>query len=279
MGTWGPGIFSDDTARDIRAGWRDALMEGLSAQQATKRLMESYRDVLKDRDEAPVFWLALAAAQHQTGRLLPDVRDRALALIDNGGDVARFAEEDAVLGRKREEALRRLAAKLRGPQRSPTGCRRPKPRISPLTKGDVIKIRGSDERSEGLFVVVDHADTYPPGSRDAVVAGLLWTGGAVPSPDEMARLPLLVEEPILRKPNRPVVSLYVVHHAVRGKIALSNFGEVVAHGVNRPDAPDHRKWDKPGGPRIGYGSWLYLANWLGTEAFHRSVQLTIERQR
>lgn len=274
MGTWGPGIFSDDTASDIRGDWREAIMDGLSPAKATERLLERYRDVREDTDEGPLFWFALAASQHQTGRLVPAVRDRALELIDRGGDVARFAEEDPALGRKRQDALRQLAAKLRGPQRPPTTARPSKPRISSLMKGDVIKVRGSDGRTEGMFVVVDHADAYPPGSSDAVVAGLLWTGGEVPSAQEMARLPLLLDEPILRKADPPVVSLYVVHSATRGKLALSNYGQVVAQGVDRRDAPDHRLWDNRGGPRIGYSSWLYLANWLGSDSFNRCIALT-----
>jgi hypothetical protein len=32
-----------------------------------------------------VFWIALAVAQHDVGRLADDVRDTALAAIDSGG--------------------------------------------------------------------------------------------------------------------------------------------------------------------------------------------------
>jgi hypothetical protein len=237
MGTWGTGIFADDTAADIRDDWREAIWDGLSPEEATARLTERYREVREDPDEGPLFWIALAAAQQRTGRFLPAVRDQALALIEAGGDVWRFAEEDPKLGRRRQQALEELAAKMRGPQPRPTQLRRPKPHSSPLDIGDVVLIRGEDGASRGLFVVVHHAEGDPPGSTDPVVAALLWTGGPLPSEEEMSRLPLLVDEPLSFKIDHPVVTFYqVVRDPARGKMALSNFGEIVPHRVARPDS-------------------------------------------
>ncbi len=69
MGTWGVGIFSDDTALDVRDDWRDLLGAGLDAEIATARLLVQWGQSANDRDEGPVLWLALAAAQVSTGRL------------------------------------------------------------------------------------------------------------------------------------------------------------------------------------------------------------------
>src|SRR4051794_34638039 len=72
VGAWGTAIFSDDTALDIRDEWRDAILDGLSTEEATARLLESFDDYLgDDEDTEKVFWMALAAAQVETGRLLP----------------------------------------------------------------------------------------------------------------------------------------------------------------------------------------------------------------
>src|SRR5687768_16684348 len=99
MGTWGTGIFDDDAAADVRDDWREAVLEGLSSEDATARLVGAYSELIDDPEEGPVFWIALAAAQHRMGRLLPAVRDRALALIDAGADVARFAEGGAEMAK------------------------------------------------------------------------------------------------------------------------------------------------------------------------------------
>lgn len=121
----------------------------------------------------------------QTGRLQDSVRDRALAIIEQGGDVDRWREESATLGRQREKVLRTLGEKLRGPQPAPKTIRRPKLRLSPLDVGDVVRVRGA-RTGEALFVVVDIADTYPPGSTSPVVAGLLWDGDDVPDDTTLA---------------------------------------------------------------------------------------------
>lgn len=271
MGTWGPGIFSDDVALDVRGVWREALMDGLDDAAATKRVLDELGELFEDEDDAIISWLALAAAQHQTGRLQAKVRERALAIIDDGADLERWREGSAALGRKRERALTALAAKLRGPQRAPTTLRRPRPTLSPLDVGDVVRIRGR-EGGAGLFVVVDHSDAYPPGSTEPVVAGLLWDREEVPDDVELARLPLLHDADAPRSQ-----LLHRVFSPARGRNALANFGEVVAQGVMRTDAADHRKDQSRGfrdGPRVGHCTWLFLAGWIDGPWYRRCVEAT-----
>lgn len=179
VGTWGPGVFSDDVALDVRNAWREALMDGLDDEAATARVFEQLADVFADEDEdSVVAWLALAAAQSQTGRLQPDVRDRALALIESGGDLELWREEPT-FARQRAAALAKLAARLRGPQSPPKTLKRPKFRPSPLETGDVVHIHG-DEGAEGLFVVVALKPWRDPPGTIPVIAELLWDGGEIP---------------------------------------------------------------------------------------------------
>lgn len=42
VGAWGVGIFSNDTASDIREDFRDLVGEGVSARDATLRLVGEY---------------------------------------------------------------------------------------------------------------------------------------------------------------------------------------------------------------------------------------------
>ncbi len=66
----GTAVFSDDTACDVRDGYVDLLSDGLSGPEATKKLLREWSASLKDPDEAPVFWLALAATQWKYGGAL-----------------------------------------------------------------------------------------------------------------------------------------------------------------------------------------------------------------
>jgi hypothetical protein len=90
MGTWGTAVFSDDTACDVRGSYVDFLGDGLSGPEATKKLLGEWSKSLEDPDEAPVFWLALAATQWKHGRLEPHVLQQALNAIDGGSDLARW---------------------------------------------------------------------------------------------------------------------------------------------------------------------------------------------
>jgi Domain of unknown function (DUF4259) len=265
VGTWGTGIFDNDDAADVRDEWREALLDGLDPEAATARVLERLRVAFEDPDDQIVVWLALAAAQSQTGRLLPEVRDRALAIIEAGGDLARWADENPAAAKRRAKVLERLVERLRGPQRPPTKLRRPPVRTSPLAVGDVVHIRGRE--GEGLFVVVDIAPGYPPGSTEPVVATLLWEGGPFPSRDEMARLPLLLDDRDDRR--GPRLSLTVAHTATRGRTALANFGKVVERGVGRPDVDVEAEK-----PYNSYATWLFLSKWVGGPWFRRCVELT-----
>jgi hypothetical protein len=70
MGAWGVGIFSNDTASDICEDFRDLIAEGLSAHEATLRLVGEYGVDGSDEDEND-FWLGLAATQHRLGHIAP----------------------------------------------------------------------------------------------------------------------------------------------------------------------------------------------------------------
>src|SRR3954465_10611008 len=94
MGSWGTAIFSDDVDADVRADWRKGILDKIPSEELTAKLQNSHAAQADDPNEGVVFWLALAAAQYETGRLRPDVRDTALDILNRGGDVARWEEED-----------------------------------------------------------------------------------------------------------------------------------------------------------------------------------------
>ncbi|MGW2146611.1 hypothetical protein ACWCOT_20055 [Nonomuraea bangladeshensis] len=86
MGAWGPGLFSDDLACDVRDEYRELIEDGATDEEARRRVVESYSEALDDPGEAPVFWLALAVTESKLGRLDAVVRDRALGIIERGDD-------------------------------------------------------------------------------------------------------------------------------------------------------------------------------------------------
>jgi hypothetical protein len=88
---------------------------------------------LADPDDAE-FWIALAVAQHETGRLDDYTRDHALAAIDQGVDVDEWGRDSE----PRRRALARARAKLTGPQPKPKRLRRPPNYSVAFDLGDVV---------------------------------------------------------------------------------------------------------------------------------------------
>lgn len=115
MGSWGVKIYENDTALDIRDRFDD-LRKGKTVQQITNELMDEYACDLDDVNCGPVFWFALADTQWNYGRLLPEVKEQALAWLDKGGDLAIWQQENPKLAVKREKVLRDLRQKLNTPQ-------------------------------------------------------------------------------------------------------------------------------------------------------------------
>ncbi|HEX5322220.1 MAG TPA: hypothetical protein VFW40_00440, partial [Capsulimonadaceae bacterium] len=118
MGAWGPALYSDDIACDVRDDFRDLVGDGLSGEEASNRLLQEWSSELDDSDSGPVFWLALADTQWRCGRLEPRVKARAEAIIADKSDLARWQEDPSLL-RKREAVLAKLAEKLASPPPPP----------------------------------------------------------------------------------------------------------------------------------------------------------------
>jgi hypothetical protein len=150
MGAWGPGVFSNDTAADIRGDFRELLEDGLTPDRATQKLINASTSV-DDPDDATSFWTGLAAAQMTLGVLQPLVRDRAVALIDAGGDLHMWT--DAKLAAKRRAILERLRSQLLGPQKAPARIRRPKRIPSPVKIGEVFLLTLDNGRQARFHVL------------------------------------------------------------------------------------------------------------------------------
>ena len=126
MGAWGPAIFSDDLAADVRVDGFESCLQGpgpTTDEEATRRVIDSYRDL--DEEEEPTLWLALAATQSSLGRLDEEVKRRALSVIDDGRGLEPWGEAGLKDLEKRKTALAKLRDQLVGPQPPRKTLRRP----------------------------------------------------------------------------------------------------------------------------------------------------------
>lgn len=183
MGAWGPGIFSDDTASDIRQEYRELLEDQVPDEEAMRRVIEDYRDL--GEDENHVLWLALAATQSVLGRLDDDVRSRALAVIDNGIGLRHWEQAGPKELAKREAALVKLRAQLTGPQPPRKTLRRPWRHVTDLQPGDVLAF--TTPAGEMALLRVHRLDDERVGVAP-IASWLDWRGTSLPDVQTMARL-------------------------------------------------------------------------------------------
>ena len=257
MGTWGVSVFANDLAADVRAEWREAILDGNEAEAATARVEDAFTDAIADPDESIVFWLALAAAQSDTGRLLPTVRDRAVEMIDAGADLARWADETGS-SQARALVLSKLRSRLLGPQPPPKKLRRRRSYTAEFDPGDVVLLRDQTGGAAGLVYVVDRYNERTP---HPVIEILDWKGGAIPRPDELARLPTVRLHPDagLGPDGQPKPRYFVIRTDRREEAFGPHLGEVIASGVERPLLAD---WRKGAANRIAPCYTDYNHTWL-----------------
>jgi hypothetical protein len=192
MGTWGTGLFSSDMARDIRDFYQERIEDDIEDAEATRLTLEKFRSYLDDPEEGPVFLIALAVTQSKIGRLDPVIRDRALAAIDSGADLATWEQENPKLLPKRREVLNKARARLTGVQ--PARKRlRPPPRPScGLIAGDILAL--SLPKRVVLLRVV-RIKSHRRGETP-YLERLDFNGSEVPSAQELEQLEATGKDPV-----------------------------------------------------------------------------------
>ncbi len=146
MGIWGSKLYQNDTALDITDQFEADISKGKTAVEITQQLINEFSCLMDDPIEELLFWLALADTQWKWGTLLPEVKERALACMDD------FQRKNSMTAAQERE-LERLRSKLLSPQ--PPFKKPVKKRIYACKwqKGDVFAFRIESDlaKEKGLF--------------------------------------------------------------------------------------------------------------------------------
>ncbi len=191
MGAWGPGLYSDDTACEVRDEFKARLEEGLTHAEAEQSLLDRFADLLHDHQVACLVYFALADTEWRHGCLSPHVKQRAEALLAEGGDVAAWKTDSPASARARSRALALLRVRLATPQ-PPLKFIAARPRRTPRKQldaaiGTVYTITLPDESRAALFFVgLRSVGTV----EEAVFRVLPWQGQSLPDATELAPLTL-----------------------------------------------------------------------------------------
>lgn len=261
MGTWGPALFSDDTARDLREDFRAAIADGFSPAAATDKILAEYRPDPADPPYAATVWLALAATQWKLGRLEVRVRDEALAAIDSGGAIV------AWLGTKDEAQRQRILADTRAQLLSPPPPPRQMRRNLPCTcdwqPGDLVAYRTLGGNQIVLQVQILHSDkggTYPS------LEVLDWLGPELPAAELIDALPFARATPaylagLHRSFEAPDLAVRMSRIMLLGLKSHTMKGRFCPLGRRRP--PPERRWPTSGNAVLLKDFDDYLGRVLG----------------
>lgn len=177
MGVWGTGLYSDDTARDVREDYKDILGDGNPEPEATNQILKQWEREISDPDTGPVIWLALADTQWNLGRLQELVKNKALQIIEEGSDLSRW-QSDPKLVSKRKQVLARLRKKLNSLQPAEKKVKKRFVNSTDWRLGEVYSYKLSSCNFILLHVIGFHQDK---GGRGPVCEILDWTGEIIPS--------------------------------------------------------------------------------------------------
>jgi len=191
MAYWGVGLYQNDISLDVKDEFKELYNKEKTVQEITDELVKDYNDIMGDRDEEPLFWLALAETQWKLGVLLPDVKEKALYWIERDSTLFHGQTLGKSAEAKRKKVLEDLQAKLLSP---------PPPVKKPVKKriyqcewqfGDVFAYRlESDLAKErglyGRYFLIQKVDegVWYPGHIVPIVYVKLTNDATLPSNEE-----------------------------------------------------------------------------------------------
>lgn len=169
MSAWGFGLYENDTALDIKDEFEDLMKSGKTVRAITEKMINDYQCIMNDPIEETVFWLALADTQWNYGVLLPDVKQKALDLIDRTAVQMSISEELLGSAARIKNDFDSFRAKLLSPQPPAKKEHKKRVYVCRWKEGDVFACRMESDlaRERGLlgcyFLIqkVDEDICYP----------------------------------------------------------------------------------------------------------------------
>lgn len=156
MGTHGTSIFHDDMASDVREDFLGLLRQGYSPEESSKVLLARWSESIDDSDDGPTLWLALASTQFEYGCLQANVRQHAVAAIDDGSDLGRWHGKELA---HRNKVLAELKGKLLGPQLKARRPRKVKP-VEPPPSHEALAPDGRGKAVAFNLIGADFMQVY-----------------------------------------------------------------------------------------------------------------------
>ncbi len=158
MGTWGYGIRQDDFVCDVISAFEDLLKGGSTVADATNAVQSKFSTELEDRDDEPLFWIAIADAQWTYGQLDVHVLSRIKNDLDSGRTLVRW-EDDRSGQSRRNAVLDKFIKKIGIPNSRPKKPSQAVIRSPKYRPGECLSIcLPNGQYGAALVLVADHTN-------------------------------------------------------------------------------------------------------------------------
>lgn len=266
MGAWGTSLYANDLASDIRGDYLDKLKRGKTNEEATKELIDANTNI-GDVEEESLFWFALADTQWNYGRLLPEVKEKALFYLSQDKEWERWKESGQTklsAWKKTLEALKEKFESSQPPVKKVSKYRFYRCKWNP---GDVFAYRFTSNYSkekgfEGKYVIFRKVseDTWWPGHIIPVVQVYKWLGEDIPSINKLSDfdlLPACCNPSVFQKnPNKPLE--YKIKLICESEKAIPRENLIFLGNLSGDDIIPFRGHDYwTGFPEVGWESSKY----------------------
>jgi hypothetical protein len=269
VGCWGVGLYDNDAARDLKAGFAELVRLPVGPDELLDKVLDAFPAGRDPQDEDHTgSWLALADLFHAYGLDHPEVFARAFEIVETGADLAalralEMAEAD--LG-KRARLLDKLAEKWRAPHPKPRARRlveTPEPLLFesgealayPTQKGNAANaVLPAARMAEafrpdgwGAFVVLATARRHGYFACYLVARLFLGTAGKPTLADCAGAVIAGIDPRIPLIPADPAVKVVSVTRAEARKLAVEKIGGcALAQEALRAAFPEpYRSLDRP----------------------------------
>ena len=237
MGTWGTGLYQDDTTCDIKDDYITYLQIGMTNEEATRRIIDENDWCFEDEEEGALLWFALADTQWKYGRLLDEVKQKAIECIDSGVDLEKWREEDEKLCEKRKKVLEALKERLNSEQPPEKKVSKIKFYRAYWKVGDILLYQILNKELEGhkwykkyiLLKVVGNQKLYV-GSlpRDVyyheedIISLYNWIGNKKPDIETIKRLQIIMLDEFMDGDNKEIEKYIGVFHPTKKELKKLN---------------------------------------------------------
>lgn len=251
MGAWGYGIRQDDFVCDVIGVFEDLLKAGKSVHEATEAVRSKFSAEMKDADDGPLFWIALADMQWTYGELEPQILNRVKEDLDSGRSLAPWTEDQRGLARRRA-ALEKFISKIGQPNRRVK--RQPKVvvRAPKFRPGDCLSVRLSNgQYAAALVLAADHSNVEYGKNLLGVLDYL--------SPEKPTMEVFRQRKWLVLSQHSSKSEIDVAWYHYMGFLAVKNRLEIVGQveilGLDPTDSTIYRRWTGIGEQTIHQSEW------------------------